>query len=134
MTGRYLRLLLVVTDMKTSQWFYENVLGFSLLNQYPDGYHSFTKGSVIIALSEQGSEAAAFEPAAASRVPRGRGMELIIEVADLDEEYMRVTNSQWGNVEPKRLQPWDLRDFRVTDPDGYYWCVTETDVPHEFES
>jgi hypothetical protein len=34
-------------------------------------------------------------------------------------------------VEPLRLRPWGLHDFRVADPDGYYLRITHGDATTE---
>jgi lactoylglutathione lyase len=36
--------------------------------------------------------------------------------------------SRMSTVEPLRLRPWVLHDFRLLDPDGYYLRVTHRDV------
>ena len=55
--------------------------------------------------------------------PRGNGVELVMMVADVDKFYEKVKN--FANViEPLRIQPWGLKDFRTTDPFGYYLRFT----------
>ena len=39
--------------------------------------------------------------------------------------YERVERTGHPLVEPIRDRPWGLRDFRLVDPDGSYWRVTE---------
>ena len=52
------------------------------------------------------------------------GVELVLEVDDLDEEHARVTAAGWPLAEDLTDRPWGLRDFRLLDPSGYYWRVT----------
>lgn len=52
------------------------------------------------------------------------GVELVLEVEDLDSERARVGSAGWPVVEDVRMRPWGLRDLRLLDPDGYYWRVT----------
>lgn len=52
------------------------------------------------------------------------GVELVLEVDDLDRDRARVLAAGWPVVEDVQLRPWGLRDFRLVDPDGYYWRVT----------
>jgi uncharacterized glyoxalase superfamily protein PhnB len=55
---------------------------------------------------------------------RGAGVEIVLEVEDLDEAFARAQGTGQPIAEPPRLQPWGLRDFRLADPDGYYIRVT----------
>ena len=48
----------------------------------------------------------------------------MLEVADLDAERAHIVASGWPLDADPTLQPWGLRDFRVCDPDGYYWRLT----------
>ena len=57
------------------------------------------------------------------------GVELVLEVDDLDEEHARVTAAGWPLAEDLADRPWGLRDFRLLDPSGYYWRVTSR-APH----
>ena len=54
---------------------------------------------------------------------RGAGVEIVLEVDDLDAVYESCAAA--GVVaEGLTDRPWGLRDFRFTDPDGYYVRVT----------
>ena len=48
------------------------------------------------------------------------GAEIVIEVADLEEEYRHIQHSGWKIESELQRRPWGLMDFRVHDPDGYY--------------
>jgi uncharacterized glyoxalase superfamily protein PhnB len=52
------------------------------------------------------------------------GVELVLEVDDLQAERRRVAAAGWPVTEDVTLRPWGLRDFRLLDPDGYYWRLT----------
>jgi len=52
------------------------------------------------------------------------GVELVLEVEDLDADRARVAQAGWPVVEDVMTRPWGLRDFRLLDPAGYYWRVT----------
>jgi lactoylglutathione lyase len=52
------------------------------------------------------------------------GVELVLEVDDLDAERDRIVAAGWPLYEDITERPWGLRDFRLFDPDGYYWRVT----------
>ena len=47
-----------------------------------------------------------------------------LEVGDVDGCQERVADSGHPILEPLRERPWGLRDFRISDPDGYYLRVT----------
>jgi uncharacterized glyoxalase superfamily protein PhnB len=55
---------------------------------------------------------------------RGLGVELVLEVDDLDGYHARILASEYEISELLRERPWGLRDFRVVDPDGYYLRIT----------
>jgi lactoylglutathione lyase len=55
---------------------------------------------------------------------RGAGVEIVLEVRDVDAALEQVERAGFGVVEPLRERPWGLRDFRVADPDDYYVRVT----------
>jgi lactoylglutathione lyase len=55
---------------------------------------------------------------------RGPGMEIVVEVDDVEGCQERVASSGHPILEPLRDRPWGLRDFRISDPDGYYLRVT----------
>lgn len=57
---------------------------------------------------------------------RGYGVEIVIIVNDIDELYKSATTFA-KIVEPLHVQPWDLKDFRIEDPFGFYIRFTE---PH----
>ena len=59
-----------------------------------------------------------------SDAPRGYGVEIVIEVADVVALY----ESARGFAEiaaPLERRPWGARDFRVLDPFGFYLRITE---------
>jgi uncharacterized glyoxalase superfamily protein PhnB len=41
--------------------------------------------------------------------------------------YPHVRSEGWPRSAELRRQPWGLTDFRLLDPDGYYWRVTSRD-------
>lgn len=48
----------------------------------------------------------------------------MLEVDDVDGWRDRVAALGHPILEPLRDRPWELRDFRISDPDGYYPRVT----------
>jgi lactoylglutathione lyase len=52
------------------------------------------------------------------------GVELVLEVDDLDSERTRIVGAGWPLADDLTERPWGLRDFRLLDPDGHYWRIT----------
>jgi len=52
------------------------------------------------------------------------GTEIVLYVSDLEDMCRLLTAADY---EPGRVafQPWGDRDFRITDPDGYYLRISE---------
>jgi uncharacterized glyoxalase superfamily protein PhnB len=48
-----------------------------------------------------------------------------LECDDLDAARNRVVDSGWPIETELAAQPWGLCDFRLLDPSGYYWRITE---------
>jgi uncharacterized glyoxalase superfamily protein PhnB len=57
---------------------------------------------------------------------RGAGVEIVLEVPDVDAAIDRARRAGAQIVEPLQDRPWGLRDFRVSDPDGHYLRITHT--------
>jgi lactoylglutathione lyase len=55
---------------------------------------------------------------------RGAGVEIVLEVDDVDAMQERVRAAGHPITEPLEDRPWGLRDFRIVDPDGYYLRLT----------
>ena len=55
---------------------------------------------------------------------RGAGVEVVLEVEDLDAARQQVEAAGYPIAEEVQLRPWGLRDFRLIDPDGYCLRVT----------
>jgi len=65
---------------------------------------------------------------------RGFGVEFSIPVDDIDEYWQDVSRQidLKHVMQPLRLQPWGIKDFRIEDPFGYYFRVNEpTDILSE---
>jgi lactoylglutathione lyase len=119
-----LRLELFVDDMRESLEFYRRVLGFENVAQRADSYTPLEKGDVRLALNVR-AELSRDHPIQRETHERlGGGVEIVLEVHDVDAMYRHVVAQQWPRSAELTRRPWGLTDFRVTDPDGYYWRVT----------
>jgi lactoylglutathione lyase len=123
------RIELFVADLDSSIRFYEQVLGFQLEQREPD-YASMRRGVAVLGLGPIAKLPAAAPGPGFSQErlagDRGAGVEIVLEVDDLDEAFARAQSAGHPIADPPQLQPWGLRDFRLADPDGYYLRVTHT--------
>jgi uncharacterized glyoxalase superfamily protein PhnB len=124
-----LRLELFVSDLGASVRFYTEVFGFSVTSADP-GYVSVRNGSVVLGLGPVAKlPDTGVGPSFTQQrlhADRGAGVEIVLELDDLDDLRALYRNCQTRGVvaEALREQPWGLQDFRVVDPDGYYLRVT----------
>jgi lactoylglutathione lyase len=124
-----LRFELFVQDVERSVRFYSSTLGLEPPTTWsPDGYVSISAGVVKIGVQHLANLPAGhhFSPSRLAG-PRGVGLEIVVEVDDVDLAYANAAACAercGGSVEPLDDQPWGLRDFRLVDPDGYYVRVT----------
>ena len=121
------RFELFVADLDVAIDFYTRVLGFGL-RQRDESYAFVVRDEVrigfgLIADLPPTDDGPGFSQ---ERVlaGRGAGVELVLEVGDLNGVYRVVQASGHRVAEPLRRQPWGLTDFRIADPDGYYLRIT----------
>jgi lactoylglutathione lyase len=121
--GASLRLELFVADLDAFADFYTRVLGFTVAHDKrrdspPSPYITVRRDAVRIA----GAPADAPVDKEMRSIPTG--VEIVLEVDDLDAERRRVVDAGWPLSDDAQLRPWGLTDFRVHDPDGYYVRIT----------
>ena len=119
-----LRLELFVESLRTSLDFYVRVLGFQALGERPGGYTPLTNGAVQLALNRRSDLDDGHPLRLAPGDRPGRGVEIVLEVDDVERTYRHVMAERWPPAAEVTRRPWGLTDFRVTDPDGYYWRIT----------
>ena len=119
-----LRLELLVRELGPSIEFYVRVLGFEQEAERPGGYTPLARGSARIALNRHSDLDASDPIRLGAHDKAGRGVELVLEVDDVEALHRHVVAPQWPRTAELERQPWGLTDFRLTDPDGYYWRVT----------
>ena len=116
-----LRCEIFPADLDASVGFYVDVLAFDVVRDERDAsppYAALRRDHVRLGMSGRPPIA---DPAQ-RRPPVG--VELVLEVDDLPAERRRVAAAGWPVTEDVTLRPWGLRDFRLLDPDGYYWRLT----------
>ena len=121
-----LRLELFVEDMEASIAFYTRVLAFDLTRHEPGDYASLRRGDVVLGLGPVAKlpEEGGYFGRDISAWRRGLGVEIVLEVDEVQEWSDRVAKTGHPILEPLQDRYWGLRDFRVSDPDGYYLRVT----------
>jgi lactoylglutathione lyase len=121
-----LRIELFVDDLDTSIGFYA-ALGFAVERREHD-YASLRWGDAVIGLGPiaklpPSGPGPGFTRERLAGV-RGAGTEIVLEVDDLDVALAAVHAAGHALAEEPTDRPWGLRDFRLTDPDGYYLRLT----------
>ena len=113
-----------VSDFERSRAFYES-LGFAVVRQWED-WVMLALGDNVLDL--QGDAHAVEGPhyftPEIDRFPRGTGVEISIEVEDVDALYERARSLGMDIVKGVQDRPWKARDFRIADPDGYFIRIT----------
>ena len=121
-----LRLELFVDDVERSLSFYADVLGFEANGGGVGDHRRLRRGLVRVAVNRRASLPDGHPLAAPG--PPGLGVELVLEVDDLAAVHDHVRH-RWPIAAELADQPWGQRDFRVLDPDGYYWRLTTPPTP-----
>lgn len=113
-----LRIEIFVADLDQTVTFYER-LGFEITGRSdgPPRYAGFRLGQARVGAAE----ARAIDPTLRA-VPIGT--EIVIDVDDLRDVRDRVVGAGLELEADLQDQPWGLQDFRLSDPDGYYYRFT----------
>ena len=109
-----------VADIEASIRFYE-ALGFHVTRRWEDWVRLDRDGAELVLMGDayiRGHDHY-FTPYL-DRSPRGVGVEVSIEVADVDGVYAAARAAGLRIVKPIQDRPWKARDFRVADPDGFF--------------
>ena len=85
--GMGLRLELFVEDTQMSIGFYTRVLGFEVVRNEPGDYASLTNGAVVLGIGPISKlpEEGGYFTRQIARLRRGLGVEIVLEVDDVDE-------------------------------------------------
>ena len=118
-----IRIELFVADIERSAAFYAEALGFTRESS-GDGYVAMRRGAAVLGLGLARNLPAAHPLRARDRDRNGIGVEIVLEVDDVDAALAAVERAGYPVLVPLAGRPWGLRDFRLVDPDGYYLRVT----------
>jgi len=118
-----LRIEIFPDDLDLAVSFYCEVLGFALTRDEREA------SSPYVALQLGGVRlGAAQRPTVHAELRRPpSGAELVLEVDRLHDARQRVEESGWPIDEDITVRPWGLADFRIVDPFGYYWRITDSE-------
>lgn len=119
-----MRLELFVAQLEDAVDFYQRALGFERVERREGGYTVLRRGSVQLDLQPQEhlSDGHPAKPSPRERV--GMGIEIVLEVDDVEAAYRRAQNAGVEIERPLGRRAWGLVDFRLLDPDGRYIRVT----------
>jgi uncharacterized glyoxalase superfamily protein PhnB len=123
-SGMTLRLELFVDVLAVSRDFYTRVLNFTADETHVGGYTPMTHGNVVLGLNLRSSLPNDHPVQLKGNERPGRGVEIVLEVDDIEALYARVCSQAWPIASPLQRQAWGLSDFRLIDPDGYYVRLT----------
>jgi lactoylglutathione lyase len=123
-----LRVELFVADVARSVTFYRDVLGFAMDQPggAPDGrtHVQIRRGAAVVGLGAAAKLPPDHPLALFDDHPAGRGVELVVEVADVAAAHEHAVASGAELASALERRPWGLVDFRLIDPDGYHVRVT----------
>ncbi|HKQ17238.1 MAG TPA: VOC family protein [Solirubrobacterales bacterium] len=122
--GRPIVIEFFVSDVERSLAFYKS-LGFGIAKRFED-WILLQRGDIKLSLQGDAHAVAGphyFTPHI-QRTPRGTGVEVSIQVADVDAEFIRAKTAGLNIVKGIQDRPWKARDFRLADPDGYFIRIT----------
>lgn len=115
---------LFVSDVEQSIAFYR-ALGFRVAKRWGDWLILERDG---VKLTLQGDSHAVAGPhyftPHIGRQPRGTGVEIVVQVDDVESLYADAQARGLNIVKPIQDRDWGARDFRVADPDGYFVRLT----------
>jgi lactoylglutathione lyase len=116
-----LRIEIFPDDLDLAASFYSEVLEFDVVRDERaavDPYLALRRDDVRIGAAQRPT-------VSPSRRRPPVGVELVLEVEDLAAARQRVRQSGCPIDEDITFRPWGLNDFRILDPFGYYWRITD---------
>lgn len=119
-----LQVNLAVKDLKVSAAFYTETLDFKERSNDP-GYVLLQRNALVLGLK---TDELLWYPDPGEQpvesLVRGVGVELVLETSDIEQFHARMQQAGVAIHEPLKEQPWGATDFRMLDPDGYYWRIS----------
>jgi lactoylglutathione lyase len=113
-----------VGDLERSLRFYD-ALGFQVVRRWMEWVRLDRDGAELVLQGDayvRGHDH--YFTSYIDRSPRGVGVEVTIEVEDVDAVHAAAQAAGLRIVKPIQDRGWKARDFRLADPDGYFIRVT----------
>lgn len=118
------RVELYVKDIEESLNFYQNIVGLKLYGRNERcGRFNYDCFSLLITAESTLEDDHYFNNRAKSDF-KGNGVELIIVVDELETVYNRCLDNNYSIEVDIEKYPWDMRGFKIVDPDGYFLRIT----------
>lgn len=121
-----------VTDLAASRRFYEDALGFEVVQSHPPDaptWHQLRRGATRLMLACFPTREPVGEQAYLRALANRRGggaVSLYLHVADAAAEHARCEAAGANIVEPLWDPWWGGRQTTVEDPDGHWWTLYES--------
>ncbi|OTX28545.1 hypothetical protein BK717_28530 [Bacillus thuringiensis serovar malayensis] len=117
------RLELFVEDLKKSADFYKDLLGFEITKHKSTAISlQYTNLSLLLTKESTWKTDHYFKKIPNSS--KGKGVEFILQPKNFDLLYHHIKKSGYQLESELTLQSWGSNDFRIIDPDGYYWRIS----------
>lgn len=118
------RVELYVKDIEKSLKFYQDIIGLKLHGRNKRcGRFNYDCFSLLITSESILEDEHYFNNKAKSNI-KGNGFECIIVVDELEKVYQRCLDNNYPIEVDVEKYPWDMRGFKVADPDGYFLRIT----------
>ncbi|SER23873.1 VOC family protein [Piscibacillus halophilus] len=118
------RVELYVKDIEESLNFYQDIIGLELYGRGKRGARfNYDCFSLLLTSESALGDKHYFNNKAKSDI-KGNGFELIIVVDELENVYQRCLDNNYPIEVEVEKYPWDMRGFKVADPDGYFIRIT----------
>ena len=111
-------------DLEKCIAFYTDILRFTLV-QRKNGYAFLQRDTIFIGADQSNFVVGDLQQADRNSRKPPTGVEIVMEVDDLEAEREWIVEKGWPLDADMQLQKWGLKDFRTLDPDGFYLRITE---------
>ncbi|MEH7239486.1 VOC family protein [Bacillus sp. JJ1562] len=118
------RVELYVKEIEKSIKFYKDIIGLELYGRNERSAR-FNYGCFSLLLTSDAIlDANRFFKEKAKSMVKGNGFEFIIVVDKLEKVYQRCLDSNYPIEVEVEKYPWDMRGFKIADPDRYFLRIT----------
>ncbi|ADU32381.1 VOC family protein [Evansella cellulosilytica] len=118
------RVELYVKDIEESIKFYQDIIGLELYGRNErSARFNYDCFSLLITSETVLDDNHFFKNKAKSKV-KGNGFEFIIVVDELETVHHRCLENNHPIEIGVEKYPWDMRGFKIADPDGYFLRIT----------